>query len=299
MWFSLRRTSCDDYILLLTHLSRILVTLSQSLGYASFKARSYSPIGLFARWDGNVIGGILLGHGLALAGACPGTVLAQVALGVTSGYYALAGAAAGGIVYTGFVKPYLAGRKKAPAPKDERLAVHEVLGVSRTAGFLGLEAVLLGVVGGSVVLTSLGPEAKIHPVVGGLLIGGVTQGLSILGRKSLIGISTSFEEVGEWFWSLVRGQGLPGYSSIVFSGAVIAGSWLTATLVPELGQVVGVEVAPARAALGGALMVIGSRVAGGCTSGHGVSGMSLLSVSSAVTIGVAIVWGVVAVKFLL
>lgn len=242
---------------------------------------------------------MLLGHGLALAGACPGTVLSQVALGIRSGYFALAGAAAGGVVYAGFVKPYLAGREKGPAPKDEKLGVHEVLGVSRTAGFLGLEAVLLGVVGASVVLTSLGPEAKIHPVLGGLMIGGVTQGLSIASRKSLIGISTSFEEVGEWFWSLVKGEGLPGYSSIVFSAAVMAGSWLTAWLVPELGQVVGVEVAPSRAALGGALMVVGSRIAGGCTSGHGVSGMSLLSVSSAVTIGVAVAWGVVAVKFLL
>lgn len=242
---------------------------------------------------------MLLGHGLALAGACPGTVLSQVALGIRSGYYALAGAAAGGVVYTGFVKPYLAGRKKAPAPKDEKLAVHEVLGSSRTAGLLGLEAVLLGVVGASAVWTSLGPEAKIHPVLGGVLIGGVTQGLSILSRKSLIGVSTGFEEVGEWFWSLVRGEGLPGYSSIVFSAAIIAGSWLAAWLVPELGQVVGVEVAPGRAALGGALMVIGSRIAGGCTSGHGVSGMSLLSVSSAITIGVAVAWGIVATKFLL
>ncbi|OIW28389.1 YeeE/YedE family protein [Coniochaeta ligniaria NRRL 30616] len=282
-----------------TATSSILVTLAQSLNYATFKPRSYSPIGLFARYDGNILGGMLLGHGMALSGACPGTVLSQVALGIRSGYFALAGAAAGGVVYSGFVKPYLAGREKAPAPKGEKLGVHEVLGVSRTVGFVGLEALLIGVVGATVVFTSLGPEAKIHPVLGGVLIGGVTQGLSILSRKSLIGISTSFEEVGEWFWSLVRGEGWPKYSSIVFSAAVVAGSWLMARFVPELGEVVGVEVAPASAALGGALMVIGSRIAGGCTSGHGVSGMSLLSVSSAVTIGVAVAWGCVAVKFLL
>lgn len=280
----------------------ILVTLSQTLDYATFKPRSFSPLGLFARCDGNIVGGVLLGHGLALAGACPGTVLSQAALGIRSGYYALAGAAAGGVAYTGFVKPYFAawkaGRRVDP-PEGEKLAVHEVLGVSRTAGFLGLEAALLGVVGASAALTSLGPEARIHPVLGGVLIGGVTQGLSILGRKSLIGVSTGFEEVGEWFWSLASGTGLPAYGSIVFSAAAMAGSWLAAWLVPEFGQVVGVEVAPARAALGGALMVIGSRIAGGCTSGHGVSGMSLLSVSSAITIGVAVAWGVVAVKFLL
>jgi len=275
------------------------VTISQSLNYATVKPRSCSPIGFFSHYDGNIVGGLLLGQGLALAGACPGTVLAQVAVGIKSGYYALAGAAAGGIVYAGFVKPYLAGKKKGPAPKGEKLAIHEVLGVSRTAGFLGLEVVLLSVVGASAALTTLGPEAKINPILGGLLIGGVTQGISLLSRGSLVGVSTCFEEVGESFWSLVKGQRLPGCNSILFSAAVVAGSWLTAYLVPELAEVVGVEVAPARAALGGALMVMGSRIAGGCTSGHGVSGMSLLSVSSAITIGVAIAWGVVAVKFLL
>ncbi|KAB5535328.1 hypothetical protein GE09DRAFT_1291443 [Coniochaeta sp. 2T2.1] len=281
-----------------TATSGILVTIAQSTGYATFKPRSYSPLGLFSRLDGNILGGILLGHGLALAGACPGTVLSQVALGIKSGYYALAGAAAGGVVYTGFVKPFFAARKK-DVVKGEKLGVHEVLGVSRTAGWLGLEAVLVGVVAASAILTSLGPEAKIHPVLGGLLIGGVTQGISILTRKSLVGISTGFEEVGEWFWAVVRGETAGSYSSIVFSAAIMAGSWAMAYTVPSLGQVVGVEVAPVNAALGGALMVIGSRVAGGCTSGHGVSGMSLLSVSSAVTIGVAVAWGAVAVKFLI
>lgn len=285
----------------LTHTpSSILVTLARRLGHTTFKPRSYAPLGLFARYDGNILGGILLGHGLALAGACPGTVLSQAALGIESGYYALAGAAAGGILYTGFVKPYLAARPKPAAPPGgEKLSLSEVLGVSPAVGFLGLEAGLVGVVAATVVLTSVGPEAKISPVLGGLMIGGLTQGISIVFRKSLIGISTSFEEVGEWFWHVIRGQGLPKYNSVVFSVAVAAGSWLMAYSVPEFGQVVGVEVAPSSAALGGALMVIGSRIAGGCTSGHGVSGMSIGSVSSAITVGVAVGWGVVAAKFLL
>lgn len=39
-----------------------------------------------------------------------------------------------------------------------------------------------------------------------------------------------------------------------------------------------------RAILGGVSMVFGARMAGGCTSGHGISGMSTLSVSSIVTV---------------
>lgn len=52
-----------------------------------------------------------------------------------------------------------------------------------------------------------------------------------------------------------------------------------------------------RALLGGTTMVLGARVAGGCTSGHGISGMSLLSVSSIVSVGAmfggGVAWGLV------
>ena len=47
---------------------------------------------------------------------------------------------------------------------------------------------------------------------------------------------------------------------------------------------VDVEVGRIRAVLGGTIMLFGSRLAGGCTSGHGISGMSLLSVSSFVSV---------------
>jgi uncharacterized membrane protein YedE/YeeE len=242
---------------------------------------------------------MLLGHGLALSGACPGTVFSQVALGITSGYYTLAGCVVGGIIYTGLVKPYVASCPKPPAPKDEKLGMDSTLGLSRTTAFLGLEVGLIAVVASTVALTSVGPEAKVSPVLGGLLIGGVTQGISILSRKSLIGVSTSFEEVGEWFWSAFRSGPSPKATSILFALAMVAGSRLAAFAVPALGEVIYTPVSPVNAVLGGALMIIGSRMAGGCTSGHGISGMSLLSVSSVVTIGTAIAWGIVASKFLL
>jgi uncharacterized membrane protein YedE/YeeE len=42
-------------------------------------------------------------------------------------------------------------------------------------------------------------------------------------------------------------------------------------------------------------MVFGARIAGGCTSGHGISGMSLLSVASIISVcamfGGGIAWG--------
>lgn len=80
-----------------------------------------------------------------------------------------------------------------------------------------------------------------------------------------------------WEWMLVVG---------VFVGALLS-SWLSgdrpATRVPALwrwrfgDQATGRFVA---AFLGGAVMMFGARLAGGCTSGHGISGTLQLAVSS-------------------
>lgn len=69
-------------------------------------------------------------------------------------------------------------------------------------------------------------------------------------------------------------------------GAVIAavsGGEFTAAWVPDLWeQRFGAELAPrlGLAFVGGAIMAYGARLAGGCTSGHGISGALQLSVSS-------------------
>lgn len=220
-------------------------------------------------------------------------------MGIKSGYYALAGGAVGGIIYTGLVKPYVASCPKPPAPKDEKLSMDSSLGISRTAALAGFELALAAVLGSTVALTTVGPEAKISPILGGILIGGATQGISILTRSSLIGISTAFEEVGEWFWAALNCQSTPKATAILFAAATMVGAKAAALAVPAFGEVIYTPVTPWNAALGGAVMVVGARMAGGCTSGHGVSGISLLSISSMVTIGAAVGWGIFASKFLL
>ncbi|EEY18262.1 predicted protein [Verticillium alfalfae VaMs.102] len=62
--------------------SGIAVLLLDRLGYYHSKPRSASRLGLFGPYDGNILGGALQGLGMALAGACPGTVIPQAAVGV-------------------------------------------------------------------------------------------------------------------------------------------------------------------------------------------------------------------------
>jgi uncharacterized membrane protein YedE/YeeE len=81
----------------------------------------------------------------------------------------------------------------------------------------------------------------------------------------------------DWQWMLVLGIVIGAFVSSVASGEAhiiwIPEPWLTA-----FGSAVGPRIVVAF--VGGALLGLGSRWAGGCTSGHGISGTMQLSVAS-------------------
>jgi hypothetical protein len=67
---------------------------------------------IFGTYDGNILGGLLLGFGMTLTGACPGTVLPQVVTSVSSGPLVLLGGVLGGILWSGFGKRLLVQKKE-------------------------------------------------------------------------------------------------------------------------------------------------------------------------------------------
>ena len=81
------------------------------------------------------------------------------------------------------------------------------------------------------------------------------------------------------------GWGFVFVISIVFGGAIaaltggeFASEWLPAMWVARFGDSIALRVVVAFA--GGFLMAVGARLAGGCTSGHGISGTLQLNVAS-------------------
>lgn len=50
-------------------------------------------------WKADIVGGLLLGAGIALAGACPGTTMAQIGAGYRDAWFILLGGIAGAIFY--------------------------------------------------------------------------------------------------------------------------------------------------------------------------------------------------------
>ena len=51
-----------------------------------------------------------------------------------------------------------------------------------------------------------------------------------------------------------------------------------------LPTVLGIDIGTFKGIFGGGMLIYGARMAQGCTSGHGISGMSQLSVSSFITV---------------
>lgn len=223
---------------------------------------------------------------MALSGSCPGTLFAQMAAGVHTGFYALNGAVIGGVIYTGFISRNLVDRRQALKLKGEATSIHTQLGIPRAAAIVLFEAAFVAVIAATTLYTPRFPGTKMPGAVGGLLIG-LSQLFSLFTRRSMVGISGSYEEIGNLFWWRVKGeqQTKPkSLQNVLFAVSAGVGAFALAKLFPEFTARPAFEATPALATLGGALMVIGARLAGGCTSGHGISGISLLSTSSVITI---------------
>ncbi|EJP61184.1 YeeE/YedE family protein [Beauveria bassiana ARSEF 2860] len=278
--------------------SIVYYAVSDRTGYTRLTPRASAPVGLLpTTYDGNILGGALLGAGMALSGSCPGTLFAQMAAGVHTGFYALAGAVVGGVLWTGILSKAVARqRARAGHNKPETVTIDQYLGISKPAAMLLYEAGFAAVVSITWLYTPRFPGTKMPGALGGLLIS-LSQLASIATRGSMIGISGSFGELGGLVWAALAGEDAAArpaaFPNVLFAVSAGAGALLLATLAPTLVDAPVLEVAPAQAVLGGALMVVGARMAGGCTSGHGISGISLLSTSSLITIATTFAAGFV------
>ncbi|KAI1344978.1 hypothetical protein F5Y15DRAFT_410663 [Xylariaceae sp. FL0016] len=267
--------------------SMLFVTVLQKSGYLHLKPRSYSSLNLFSSLDGNILGGCILGAGMTLSGSCPGTVFSQIGSGIRSGYYTLAGAVLGGVIYTGGLRQALEARKssvKPGKPGPQHLTIDEVLGVNQTVTVIGLGATFAAVLATASSLSLVKTHGLVGPIVGGFLVT-CAQLASVILRTNLLGTSTSFEEVGDTFWWLTGRNTKPrSYGAVTLTTGMVAGAMAISYAFPSAQTVPTFGITPTRTIVGGILMGIGSRLGGGCTSGHGISGLSLLSVSSFVTV---------------
>lgn len=265
----------------------MIIVFAKRNGIAACPPRKPSSWGWFSTYDGNIVGCLLLGAGMALTGSCPGTVMVQVGMGLRSGFEVLAGSLLGGVLFSGY-----AACLKRPVPaaaegeKKDALTVYQKLGVKEISAVLGYQAACFSVVLAAMRFLPDSQGRLLNPLVGGLLMGS-SQLISLVLTSNTLGVSSAFEVAGKLFWRVkdqltgtAKTAAWPDISSILFAAGIAAGSaafWrFSGTPIP----VSAYPVTSGKAVLGGLLMAFGSRVAGGCTSGHGISGMATLSISS-------------------
>ncbi|KAH8429489.1 YeeE/YedE family protein [Aspergillus melleus] len=278
--------------------SALVISLYERLMQRPLSRRPPSSIGWLGPYDGNIIGGAMVGAGMTLTGACPGTVLVQVGTGISSGRYALLGGIIGGVLYA-TVAPALGRHSGAPCAVTSGKADNSLPGkldISPGTATLAFQAMCVPLIVAFRYLAPGHAHAAVDPVVGGFLIG-LAQLISLLMTKAPVGVSTGYEDIGRWVRVFINGSAnaerlrsgeqkpaLPLTKSVCFGFGILASSFLVSLMVPDIVRVDALPIAPLRGLLGGLVMVFGARVAGGCTSGHGISGMSMLGTSSIITV---------------
>jgi uncharacterized membrane protein YedE/YeeE len=251
-----------------------------------------------------VLGTGLLGAGMAISGACPGTVWAQLGAGNDRALAVLAGGVLGAFAFSK-VEPQVRGFLRWQANVGRR-ALYTLLGVSPVVSALPLvagmgalsyavaEHVLPAAPGTLATVVSAAPGAggvlgvaKWNPALAGVLLGSMQVALTLGAAKNL-GASTSFAYLASWLdpfspearacredfdaaaWQLLFVVAAAAGSAL---GAWTGGTWYTPEMTAQLPPTW-------QLALGGFVLLFGSRLANGCTSGHGITGVGHQSLHS-------------------
>ncbi|KAJ3048735.1 hypothetical protein HK097_010251 [Rhizophlyctis rosea] len=275
------------------------------------------------KYGANISGGSMLGVGMALSGACPGTVFVQLGAGLPSAWYVMTGAIASALSF-GYLHRAIRnvlptfGQKSPVTTLDttfntKPLTIARAIALSLTSAVYIISSLtswrhdVLTAYNGLITLPSstfaVNPlfASAWSPIAGGSLIA-LLQLPSVLLNGGPIGTSGSYMELAsrivptfdsKWKSRAPILSEYSGSASLKFVAGVIAGAAISSILGGTFALNQSLPTAsPVKAVVGGALLVLGARVAGGCTSGHGISGMAQLSVASFVTVAAMFAGGI-------
>lgn len=242
-----------------------------------------SPIGFFPL--AQLVGGLVFGIGMALAGGCIVGILWKAGTGALALALAIAGFVVGELLIRGPGESLLEDLDAA-GPEPANATAYEVLGLSYE-----LAAAVLGI---GLLAAILGRSRD--GLGAGIALGAVSVLAWLLGSVADYGYGLGFVGVAETTRSTL---GAGDLAELPFP------LWVA------VGIVVGAAVAvrgplrlpdpprAARAVVGGLLMGVGGSLAHGCNIGHGLTGIPLLSLGSTWALAWMIVGAVVTWRLLL
>lgn len=285
------------------------------------KKRGNSSIrNLVVPYGANIIGGAILGMGMTISGACPGTVYVQMGAGVVNSAYVFAGGMLGCLLYGYFEKRiqnhlvltsidhFGATHPRAIPVIFASILAAIVFGVEKYSDFVQDYRVLFP----NFIPREMFPSLNAlvwQPIIAGAIIGSL-QIPSLLLLKLPLGTSTSFctlagglacridPKVNVRAPYLARFFGVDEFSKIGMVVGMATGGFLSTYLSEVPKAVLMNEVPRTVLFLSGTLLVFGARLANGCPSGHGLSGMAGLSIPSVVTVASMFAGGIAAASFM-
>ena len=263
----------------------ILLSIEIGLGFASWHVKPLLLTGI-------VVGGLIFGAGMAILGYCPGTLTVSLGEGSMDALVGIIGGIVGGIVYT-LIQPSVQGMLGPDLGK---------ISLGSAVGGGALYYILVFVFGLALVaiaffLNKIERKKSLNWMYAGI-------GLAVLNCivfltvvfDRQIGASTTYPYVGDlltgithndYFASTVK----PGSWELIFlGGAMLSG--LVLSLIRKDFKIQLIHSGWSRtegkspvkriiwAFVGGFIMLIGARMAGGCTSGHIISGGMQVAASS-------------------
>ena len=111
----------------------VVLAFLNGFGYVKLQPKA-------ALYAADIVGGLLLGAGITLAGACPGTTLAQIGAGYRDALFTLLGGLAGAVAFS-YAQPALS--KTFLGATGPKLIFTDLIGVPYWMGALVLAAVIV------------------------------------------------------------------------------------------------------------------------------------------------------------
>eukprot|EP00164_Ancoracysta_twista_P003652 GFYU01004891.1.p1 GENE.GFYU01004891.1~~GFYU01004891.1.p1 ORF type:complete len:402 (+),score=77.61 GFYU01004891.1:104-1207(+) len=261
-----------------------------------------------------LIGGLLYGCGMVVSGVCTGMLYAQLGSMTVNSFWSLAGAIAGTYLFN-VADPLLAKHKGECNAKATTL--DRVCGVPYWCFGLAFSAAMAG---GVVILESNFPwtQSPVYKALGGvkdvadpinihnplwpsyipgMIVGCLQMPLAVFAGKTLgsasalctvVGAGQKYDDATPRFKATHITRGMDSLWQVMYAVGAVAGGYMSASAGGTLGAA---STEPLKAFLGTATVLFSAHLCGGCTAGHGLSGMPLLSPESFVTVAMFCVGG--------
>ena len=266
----------------------VLINIEIGLGLASYHIKPFILGGI-------VIGGLIFGIGMAILGYCPGTLAISLGEGSLDAFWGIVGGLLGGLVYTIMlpaVQPIL-------GPNLGVISLNTALGESPVFFYLLVFIIAVIFIAVSLILNKIdGNKDWTWLYAGaGLAVLNAVIFLTVTTNR-IIGASTTYpyladlltgttaneyftkiQKPGEWELWFLGGAFVSGIIiSLIrkeFKLTLVHENWKKYKGTSSLKRIIW-------SLIGGFILIFGARMAGGCTSGHVISGGMQLAVSSMV-----------------